>query len=227
MEGESNRFAYFAASADGGRTFSRNRRLADEVCPCCKTSLAAADDGRVYVSWRQVLPGNLRHIAVASSADGGQSFSPPTVVSDDRWELQGCPVSGPALAASGGSLRVLWYTAGGAGAAGLYWSESTDGGRTFSPRRPLAAEAAGRGTPVLLKGEGGGLVAVWEGAEGGRPVTLAARLDPEGREAPAKVVAQGAQLPSAAPTAGGQFFVAYVGKEGEASDVRLARVRAE
>jgi hypothetical protein len=40
-----------------------------------------------------------------------------TVVSDDRWELRGCPVSGPALAAGErGDVRVLWYTAGDAGA---------------------------------------------------------------------------------------------------------------
>jgi hypothetical protein len=99
MHTESNRVAYFASSADGGRTFSRNVKLAGEVCPCCKTSLAVGEDGRVYAAWRQVMPGNFRHIAVASSGDGGETFNAPTVVSDDRWELRGCPVSGPALAA--------------------------------------------------------------------------------------------------------------------------------
>src|SRR5688572_18726562 len=226
MHTESNRVAYFASSADGGRTFSPNRRVADEVCPCCKTSLAVGDDGRVYVGWRQVLPGNFRHVAVASSSDGGQTFAPPSVVSDDRWELPGCPVSGPALAAGAkGSLRVLWYTAGEAGKPGLYWSESHDGGRGFSPRRVLA-ETDGRGTPVLLKGEGGELAAVWEAADGEATSTMTARLGGDGRVTTASVLRGGATLPAAAGVAG-QFFVAYVAKDGEKRGVWITKARRE
>lgn len=222
MHTESNRVVYFAASADGGRTFSPNRRVAGEVCPCCKTAIAVGDDGRVYAAWRQVLPGNFRHIAVASSTDGGQTFSPTVVVSDDRWELQGCPVSGPALLASGEGLRVLWYTAGEAGVPGFYWSQSVDGGRTFSPRRALI-ETSGRGTPALLKGGGGGLTAVWEGVEGTAPAAVRARLDGDGG-ATASVVAGGGELPAAAEV-NGQLFVAYVAREGEAHGVWLVKSR--
>lgn len=164
MHGEQNREVFFAASDDGGRTFSPNRRVAAEACPCCQTALAIGGDGRVYVGWRHVLPGDLRHIAVASSEDGGETFAAPVVVSDDRWELRGCPVSGPALAAGeGGVLRVLWFTAGEAGRPGLYSAESNDGGRTFAPRR-LLKEGNLRGTPLLLADERGGLIAVFEGA---------------------------------------------------------------
>jgi hypothetical protein len=164
MHGERNREVFFAASGDGGRTFSPNRRVASEACPCCQTALAVAGDGRVYVGWRHVLPGDMRHIAVAASEDGGETFAAPTIVSDDRWELRGCPVSGPALAAGdGGGLRVLWFTAGEAGRPGLYTSDSNDGGRTFAPRR-LLKEGNLRGTPLLLADERGGLVAVFEGA---------------------------------------------------------------
>ena len=116
------------------------------------------------MSWRQVLAGDYRHIAVAATADGGQTFSEPVVVSDDRWMIAGCPVSGAALlAAPDGALRVIWYTAGEAGAPGLYWSESRDGGRTFTPRRAFA-ESGGRGTPALLPDGGDGFAVVWEGA---------------------------------------------------------------
>lgn len=221
---ESNREVFFASSADGGRTFSPNRRVAAEGCPCCKTSLAAVADGRVYVSWRQVLPGDFRHIAVASSADAGQTFSDPVIVSDDRWMIAGCPVSGAALSpAPGGALRVLWYTAGEAGAPGLYWSESRDGGRTFSARRAFA-EGSGRGTPILLADGGDGFVAVWEG--GGvtnRPVT--ARLSGEGRAGDGTVLAGEGELPSAAKAAG-QTFVAYVLKEDAGRSIWLAREKA-
>lgn len=208
---ESNREVFHASSADGGRTFSPNRRVASEVCPCCKTSLAAAPDGRVYVSWRQVLPGDFRHIAVASTADGGQSFTEPVLVSDDRWMIAGCPVSGAAFAVGAeGALRVLWYTAGEAGAPGLYWSESGDGGRTFAPRR-VFAESGGRGTPTLLADGEGSFVAVWEGSGvNGQPLT--ARLSGEGNISGSSVLAEKGELPAAANVAG-QTFAAFILKK--------------
>ncbi|HEY0730085.1 MAG TPA: sialidase family protein, partial [Pyrinomonadaceae bacterium] len=67
---ESNRELFVTHSTDGGKTFSANRKVAENACPCCKTALAVSADGTLYAGWRQVLPGNFRHIAVASSTDG-------------------------------------------------------------------------------------------------------------------------------------------------------------
>lgn len=214
MHGEQNRELFFASSSDSGRTFSRNRRVAAEVCPCCKTALAVAGDGRVYVGWRQVLPGDFRHIAVASSNDGGETFDAPTVVSDDRWELRGCPVSGPALAAGhGGAVRVLWYTAGEAGRPGLYSAESADGGRTFAPRRAVT-EGNLRGTPVLLADERGRPFAVFEGAgESGSNGLWRVRLgEATSAAGGAALVADGQS--ASAVTRGGRLNVAYVAQGG-------------
>ncbi|NOT48410.1 MAG: hypothetical protein HOP17_11760 [Acidobacteria bacterium] len=147
-EAEPNSEVFFAASNDGGKTFSPNKKIASDVCPCCKTSMLAAADGALYVSWRQVLPGDFRHIAVASTKDKGATFSERTIVSDDQWRLYACPVSGSALADRGdGRLNVTWYTAGEAGQAGVYSAESSDSGKTFGPRRLLGFDAAA-GTPV-------------------------------------------------------------------------------
>jgi hypothetical protein len=99
MHVEPNSEVFFASSNDGGRTFSKNIRVASDVCPCCKTATLAAN-GKLYLSWRQVLPGEFRHIAVASSNDGGQTFSNASIVSDDKWMLTACPMSGPALMAT-------------------------------------------------------------------------------------------------------------------------------
>ncbi len=148
---EPNSEVFFSVSEDGGSTFAPNKRLASEVCPCCKTALLLSEDGRIYVSWRQVLPGDLRHIAVAHSTDGGSTFSDGVVVSDDKWEINACPVSGAALAADeNGNLTVAWYTAGTAGQPGVYTARSADGGRTFSRRSLLSFEAM-TGTPVITK----------------------------------------------------------------------------
>jgi hypothetical protein len=209
---ESNREVFIATSSDGGRTFSPNRRVAGDACPCCKTSLATGTDNRVYVSWRHVLPGEFRHIAVASSTDGGRTFSTPVIVSDDKWQIAGCPVSGAALAVgTDGTLSVLWYSAGDAGPPGLYWSESHDGGRTFPPRKSLA-ESYGHGTPVILRDARNDLMAVWESiAEGDSTRIVTAQLGENGHTATKALTGSSSELPAAA-RADNQIFVVYVSK---------------
>lgn len=220
---EANRQVFTSYSTDAGRTFSPARLVARDACPCCKTSLVAGAGGRVYVSWRQVLAGDFRHITVAASTDKGQRFAPPVIVSDDRWMLNGCPVSGASLALAGdGALNVVWYTAGAAGATGIYWSESRDGGQTFAARRPVATGKA-QGTPALLVGDGGAFV-VWESREGGAAHPSRARIESNsGGVSKASALAPAGELPSATTTLDGQLFVTYVSKRGNGRAVSLLR----
>ncbi|MBA3767880.1 MAG: exo-alpha-sialidase [Acidobacteria bacterium] len=207
---EMNREVFFAVSTDGGRTFSPNQRISSEVCPCCKTSLAVGPDGRMYASWRQVLPGDFRHIAVASSNNGGKTFSKPVTVSDDQWMINGCPVSGSALSVGkDGILRVLWYTAGDAGKPGLYWAESRDGAQTFSPRKPFAE---GSDTPVLISRSDNSFIAVWEKADGLVSLVNTAQLSSDGQVTAISSIANEGELPSGA-TAGHRLFIAYISRK--------------
>ncbi len=220
---EPNSEVFFAASADGGRTFSPNRRLANEICPCCKTALLAAPGNRVYVGWRQVLPGDYRHIAVAASMDGGESFAPSKIVSDDEWKITGCPVSGPALALAGdNALRVAWYTAGERGSAGLYWAESKDNGQTFSERKPLASGQV-RGNPQLLADRQNNLFAVWE-SDDKEPRILSVRLAADGAATEGTPLADSAELPTIALT-GDELLVGYIVTKGEQRSIWLTRAR--
>ena len=214
---ESNRDLYLATSTDGGRSFSANRKVASDVCPCCKTSLAVAADGTLYAGWRQVLPGNFRHIAVASSTDGGTKFSTPVIVSDDRWMLQGCPVSGPSLSvdkASGG-LNVVWFAAGENSAPGLYFAESKDKGHSFSPRQLLSQETV-RGTPALAAGSQS-MIAVWQNGD-----KVETKMRDIGTTGSALSVAANAELPAGA-FANDRLFVAYIAKEKEKRSIWLLR----
>ncbi|MGH9903958.1 MAG: sialidase family protein [Pyrinomonadaceae bacterium] len=205
---EQNREFFLAHSKDGGKTFSQNRRIGTDVCPCCKTSLAIARDGRLYASWRQVQPGNLRHIAVASSSDEGQTFTPPVIVSDDRWILAGCPVSGSSLYVStDGTLHVLWYSAGEAGPSGNYVSESHDGGRSFKPRQ-LIAEGLAQGTPVLLPYSNGSR-AVWQSDQGSEAHVATAHFDTKGIITTSYSTEANGELP-AASSSDDQILLAYV-----------------
>ena len=211
---ESNRDLFFAYSTDGGRTFSRNQKVAADACPCCKTALAVSRDGTLYAGWRQVLPGNYRHIAVVSSTDGGATFSSPRIVSDDRWVLQGCPVSGPSLSVDdSGKLKVLWYAAGEENTPGLYLAESSDKAHTFSPRQLVAQESV-RGTPALTSGKSGP-VAVWQAA-------AESKMSELGKAGSVLSVATNAELPAGA-FSNGNLFVAYIAKEKEKRSIWLVK----
>ena len=215
---ESNRELFIADSTDGGRTFSRNRKIAGDACPCCKTALAIAQDGTVYVSWRHVLPGNYRHIAVTSSSDAAATFSKPVIVSDDKWVLHGCPVSGPSLSvANDGTLKVLWYAAGEANEPGLYFSESKDKAHSFSAKQ-LLAQGSVRGTPALAVGNNAE-VAVWEmtGANGSE-----ARFRTVKGDGQSASVGQNIELPAAVVSKDG-LFVVYVSKVKEKRSVWLKK----
>jgi hypothetical protein len=215
---ESNRELFIADSNDGGRTFSRNRKIAADACPCCKTAMAIASDGTIYVGWRHVLPGDFRHIAVTTSADAGATFSKPVIVSDDKWVLHGCPVSGPSLSvADNGTLKVLWYAAGEANAPGLYIAESKDKGRSFSDRQIVAQEGV-RGTPVLTAGADVDL-AIWEMASAQGSETKFRAI---GQNGPPVSIGSNVELPAAAVSKN-ELFVAYVSKVKEKRSIWLIK----
>jgi len=214
---ESNREVFLSYSIDGGRTFSANRKVAVEACPCCKTALAVAADGTLYAGWRQVLPGSFRHIAVASSADGGTTFSQPVIVSDDHWVLQGCPVSGPSLSVdrASGNLKVVWYAGSEGNAPGVYFAESSDKGRSFSPRQLLSQETV-RGTPALTANQNN-VIAIWQGAD-----RIETRMRELGNAGSALSVALDAELP-AATYANDKLFIAYITTQQQKRSIWLVR----
>ena len=148
--------------------------VATDVCFCCKTAVATAPRGVVYVAWRHIYPTNLRDIAVARSADGGKTFSAPVRVSEDGWQIAGCPDDGPALAVDeAGVLHVAWPTMLSEPRAvkGIFYSYSTDGGRTFAPRQRIDEEGSGAAHPQIAAGAGR-VAVVWDEAGTSRRACL-------------------------------------------------------
>ncbi|HET9449352.1 MAG TPA: sialidase family protein, partial [Aggregicoccus sp.] len=127
---------WVATSRDGGRSFGPALQAAANVCPCCRPVLAATPEGRWFLAWRNVAPGHLRDIVVAASDDGGQRWSAPVPVADERWRIDGCPHSGAALLVHAGALYAAWYSEV-EGRAGLFWAKSPVGALAFGPRESL------------------------------------------------------------------------------------------
>lgn len=183
--------AFITRSDDGGRTWVRNRAVAaGEACPCCRTAIATAPDGTVYVAWRAVLPGSVRDIVVVRSTDRGETWSEPVRVHADEWVVDACPHAGPALVADGAHrLHVAWWT-GKEGAAGAYYARSDDGGRTFAHVTPLGVAQFSKPAHLQLAlGDSGLVVAAWDDGTLRTP-RVALRISRDGgtRFAPTRMV---------------------------------------
>jgi hypothetical protein len=88
-------------------------------------------DDRPVIVWRHVFAPSIRdHALMKLNTDG----SPGKVVrlSEDQWDLDGCPHHGPAISISEtGVQHVTWFTDGKA-RQGIFYARSEDGGQTFS-----------------------------------------------------------------------------------------------
>jgi hypothetical protein len=78
------------------------------VCECCPTSVASTSEGPI-VAYRNRSAQEVRDIYVSRLAAG--RWSPPVAVHNDNWTIDACPVNGPAVAASGRTVVVAWFTA--------------------------------------------------------------------------------------------------------------------
>jgi hypothetical protein len=162
----------------GDASFGPSVRVDGDVCPCCRTALATGPDGAVYVAWRKVYPGDVREVVVARSADGGRTFSAPVQVQRDGWVFPGCPHAGPSLAVDGkGRIFAAWYT-GKEGAQGLYYSVSSDGGRSFgAPVTIVTGDFVPASQARLATGAGGAVWAAWDDMRGEEKRIRVGRLD--------------------------------------------------
>ena len=158
-----NTSVYLAKSTDQGVSFGRNIRVAQKVCDCCRPPVAFGDEGEVFVSWRQIFPGSIRDMVVATSRDGGETFAPPVRVSEDNWQIKGCPHSGPSLLQVEDRLYIAWFTGGGDAEPGIRLSWSDDGAASFAPPVYVSSGIVYANHPVLSQSFDGRILLVFEG----------------------------------------------------------------
>ncbi len=97
------------ATLDASGAVTARTELDHRVCDCCNTTTVAAGN-QLMVAYRNRTEDEIRDIYYVTN--GGSGWSEPRPVHTDNWEVTGCPVNGPALAANeSGSIAVAWYTA--------------------------------------------------------------------------------------------------------------------
>lgn len=140
---------YYAISDDRGATFHANRNGADHSCECCRVAMDIGPDGLPVIVWRHIFEPSIRDHAVMKLNAYG---SPGAVVrlSEDNWELDGCPHHGPAISISdNGVQHVTWFTDGEA-RQGIFYASSDDGGRTFTSPMAFGDADHQAGHPSVL-----------------------------------------------------------------------------
>lgn len=105
----------------------------DRVCECCQTDAAVGAEGALVV-YRDRSETEIRDIELRRRTATG--WSEPVLVAADGWKIPGCPVNGPAVAARGEEVLVLYFT-GAQERPRVQLAVSRDGGRSFAPPEPI------------------------------------------------------------------------------------------
>jgi hypothetical protein len=198
------------------------RELTAGVCYCCKTALTAGAKGTLYAAWRHVYAGNMRDIAFTLSRDGGRTFMPPARVSEDRWQLDGCPDDGPAMAVDRrGTAHIVWPTVVTEPVAhkALFYSTTRDG-RSFNARTRVSPMRRNIAHPQIALGPSGEVAVFWDEIVGGNRRVFLSRMAGLGLFGAAEALSDGtsASYPVSA-VADGAFVVAWT--EGGGADSRI------
>jgi hypothetical protein len=173
------------ASLDARGQLAEEAELDGRVCECCQTSAALTTEG-VIVAYRDRSEKEVRDISIVRQVKRG--WTTPRVVYADGWEINGCPVNGPSVAASGRRVAVAWFTAA-KETPRVKVAFSSNAGATFG--EPVIADdgnALGRVEVLML--EGGEALVVWMERTPAGAEVRARRVRQDGSRGHAITVAQ-------------------------------------
>jgi len=225
---------YMARSTDQGVSFGKNIRVAKDICPCCRPTLAFGPKGEVLVFWRHIYPGPIHDMTVATTTDGGNSFSPSERVAVDNWKIDGCPDSGPTAVRSGNRIYIAWLTEASPEISGVRLSWSDDAGKTWAPAVKGSQNILDANYPVMSVADDGRVVLVFQGRDPNRQagwaqtgiflVTIGAN-GKLSRPIPVPGIPSSAHRPAVAASTGGRVYVVWTGTIGEKEAVYMSRAR--
>ena len=173
------------AAVDTKGNLSDEAELDNRVCECCQTSAAVTSDGPIAV-YRDRSPSEVRDIYIVRQVNG--TWTAPQAIHADNWQINGCPVNGPSVAANERRVVVAWFT-GVADTSHVKVAFSEDAGANFSkPIQVDDGETLGR-VDVLLLPDGSALVCWLSGNVEGGAIKVR-RVQVNGTVGPPAVIAK-------------------------------------
>jgi hypothetical protein len=176
---------YYARMDADGRVLERGE-IDELVCDCCQTDVAITARGPVLV-YRDRTSEEVRDIVVRRH--DGTRWLDAVQAGPDNFEIDGCPVNGPAIAARGEDVAVAWFTAP-ANQPKVRFARSSDAGTSFSAAIDLDTNGSFGQVGLVLLEDLSAVVSWWRrDPEGGLALT-AQRIEIGGDMGPARVVAR-------------------------------------
>ena len=218
----SNEMMLVSTTVDTSGGLGPEVRLDERTCDCCQNAAAVTADGPI-VAYRNRSPDEIRDIYVTRRVAG--QWTEGASVHADGWKIAACPVNGPALAAAGRRVAIVWFT-GADDSARVKLAFSDDAGATFGPPTRIdGGNPAGRVDVALLQ-DGGALVTWVERIGGDTAAVRLRRVERDGRVGAPLTVAR-----SSATRASGFPRMAMTGSDvvfawtvpGRPSTIRVAR----
>lgn len=158
---------FVSISADNGKTFSANMPVKSDypgrACACCALEAEIGTDGELYVVFRGGYQ-NIRDMYFLKRLDSDTKFK-ATLISDDRWKYEACPMSGAFLIPGPEGLTIFplyvsWMSQG-----EVYYASSSDGGKSFQnairPKSPKSLSQNRRNHPIVLVNSKGQIFFAW------------------------------------------------------------------
>lgn len=207
--------------ADGKQL--RETVVVPRVCECCSTAAAATPEGEI-VAFRGRSANEIRDIYVSRLAAG--RWSTPTLVHDDGWRIEDCPINGPAISANGREVAVAWFVAkNDQGRAFVAFSH--DAGHTFGqPTRVDDTSSLGRLGVQML--DDGSAAVTWIEFANQHSQFRVRRVSPSGVRSSAVTVAEtsGGRYPRIARE-GNDLLFSWTDTDNGPSRVRTARASTD
>lgn len=199
--------------------------LDTRVCECCQTSAAATPDALLVV-YRDRSPKEIRDISIVRYSNG--KWSAPAPVANDGWEIDACPVNGPAISASGRNVAVAWLTTVNEKPR-VNLALATDAGKTFGkPIKIDDGNSSGRVDVVSLAS--GGAIVSWVERASQRSEVRVRQVESNGVTGTAVTVSGATDVQSGAfpriKRSGNDLIVAWT-TSGEKPSVRTAIVNMQ
>jgi len=102
---------YYAISMDQGNTFSKNIKVAEHTCECCRIAITNIGKDNVNIMWRHIFPGGFRDHAIATLTPSEPLQSHRATI--DEWKTDACPHHGPDMDYSTkGYTHMVWFSNG-------------------------------------------------------------------------------------------------------------------
>jgi hypothetical protein len=153
---EPTRRLFVVRSEDEGQTFTRPEPIRNKVtgaCACCSMQGIVGADGKLYLAYRNALPGGNKDSYLLMSGDQGKTFAALRL---EPWPDAGCPGSTYSLNSTRAGVFVAWDTLGKVSFA-----------RVDESVKPITAPTGGKKSrsPVVVGNARGQILFAWSEAK--------------------------------------------------------------